>query len=367
LALPFAALVYWLVDWLPAAIVLVYGLASPLAPVIARKSGSVELGANFYMSVVLASFSALIWMTGGLMSPAVIGLIVAAPVGVLTLGKRSAYFWVAVAVVEIIVLTILFLNDIAVHQVLDEQTHKIFLGLILVGFTLILFVLLLDYQSALDSQSEAIVLSQDVLTDARNEVKAATELLAASALVAMDANDGQELGARMARQSDRGRLALVDVKGLNQLVADSHQNMRPCIQRLEAQGRAIENHLHTLDRISNKLDLMSVNAALEAVHSNKHGQSFKPLAAEMRRLAALAVHEIAAIREGIAGVSREAGLVGSAAEQSAEASLATSRSLDQLSTAFDQVLLLFQESTTATAEARTLGRKQLQAIERLLR
>jgi len=138
------------------------------------------------------------------------------------------------------------------------------------------------------------------------------------------------------------------------------------VGELKIRSEQISGHLETIERVSTKLDLMAVNAALEAARAGLHGVTFGPIAQDMRRLAESATVEINAIRTGIQGVSTESEAVRQVASRSVNSASQSREQIAHLHRTFHGVLEIFEQTTEAAGRAQRLGRKQLDSILHLL-
>jgi len=124
-----------------------------------------------------------------------------------------------------------------------------------------------------------------------------------------------DLSAKLSEGAQTGQAAVVRAQSsMNQIVAQN-EIVADRIKNLYEKGQAIINVIDIIDDISDRLDLLALNAALEGTRAGEVGRGFSLVAQEMRRLAESVtgstseikrtVHEITTFTEGSLDASRE--------------------------------------------------------------
>lgn len=362
----FGALLTWLAGWQLGSILFVFAALSLTVPYLLGKRISLEFIAHYFMFLFIATMSAVAWRTGGLESPAVYALAIGGPMGILILSLRGSIVWVVLVLFELALLGYVRSRGLVVEQLLSESANQNITSVTIVAVVLILYLLLLQYQSAFAQQARAVTRSRGKVDDARTEAIRSYEEFEQAALVAAGEEGAGGLVGRLRTESDAGSRNLALAREQIEKMFSDLTEVGPKVEELAKKSTKIVEHLATIERVSRKLDLMAINVALEAARAGEEGKTFGPLAQDMRRLAENAVAETAAIRDGIRGVSEESHEVGELATRTADSAVQSRDRIDELDRTFSSLLRLFEESTRATERARNLGRKQVDAIVELL-
>ena len=362
--LAFGVLLTWVAGWQLGMILFAFGVLCALVPMLMQEGRSIEPAAHLFMFLFVASMSAVAWRTGGLDSPAIYALAVGSPMSVLILRVRGSIFWVAVAVAQLAIFGILRFQGVELEQLLSVAANENITALSVVAIVLVLHLLLLQYQGAFAEQAKAVSSSEARIAEARGEAVAAHEDFDSAALVA--SGDEGDLLARMRNESEVGLAALEEAREQVEGLFTAMAEIEPMVGELKIRSEQISGHLETIERVSTKLDLMAVNAALEAARAGLHGVTFGPIAQDMRRLAESATVEINAIRTGIQGVSTESEAVRQVASRSVNSASQSREQIAHLHRTFHGVLEIFEQTTEAAGRAQRLGRKQLDSILHLL-
>lgn len=109
--------------------------------------------------------------------------------------------------------------------------------------------------------------------------------------------------------TDQGTLAIADAIDAVEKIVDEVNRSSIIIKRLDERSKGIEKILHVIKEITEKTNLLSLNAAILAVQAEKYGKSFSVVADEIRTLSdrtSSSAKEIANIVDTIKKDIREA-------------------------------------------------------------
>jgi len=364
LLLGFAALLWHWVG-LALALPLVLQAAMTLAvPALVRRDALTAAGHLFMGSFVVAMI-VVGTFTGGATSPAILPLAVAGPLGVLVLERGSAAIWVGLAAVAIAIGAWAELSGVGVPSLLTGAPLQWMQGGAAIAVTVVLFVLLLRYQGALDSGVLEVSAVNERLRHAGAELDRASLALASSAAAfAGSGNNG--LVVQMMTGSAKGRRAIAEARNRLQSMFAQYRDIDERVLELHRRTEDIVEQIANIDRIWAQLDLMALNVGIEAAGVGQAGRGFALLAADMRRLAervSKETSEIKATLRSVHGLSQE---VGAATTKGTELAERGSGDLEELATRFEEVLALVDRAAHAARATTDSVRVQLDAIHDLV-
>jgi len=124
--------------------------------------------------------------------------------------------------------------------------------------------------------------------------------------------------------------------------------------------------VHTIDNISDRLDLMALNTGIEAANAGAAGERFRLLAEDMRRLAERVLDETTRIKQSIRAVHAhtqavtDASLAGQALTDEGRAQL------ESMARVFDDLYTLIERTADASKRITSETKRQLGAIQALV-
>lgn len=176
------------------------------------------------------------------------------------------------------------------------------------------------FRSAADAHTMISAMSQMTTTiaDSSGEVFRAMENTSASveeisaslAAVRENARRSSEFSAQVRQLlTDRGTLAVADAIDAMEKIAEEVDHFEQIVTRLDEQSKDIENVLSVIKEVSERTNLLGLNASIIAAQAGEHGQGFAVVAGEIQSLSegtASSAKDIAAIVKTIRSHIREA-------------------------------------------------------------
>jgi methyl-accepting chemotaxis protein len=176
------------------------------------------------------------------------------------------------------------------------------------------------FRSAADAHQMISAMSQMTTTiaDSSEEVFRSMEMTSSSveeisaslAAIRENARRSSEFSARVRQLlTDRGTLAVADAIDAMEKIAEEVDRFEKIVTRLDEQSKDIENVLSVIKEVSERTNLLGLNASILASQAGEHGHGFAVVAGEIRSLSegtASSAKDIAAIVKTIRSHIREA-------------------------------------------------------------
>ncbi|MDH4162189.1 MAG: methyl-accepting chemotaxis protein [Nitrospirota bacterium] len=165
--------------------------------------------------------------------------------------------------------------------------------------------------SAMSQASAAIADSTGEVFRAMESTSTSVEEISASlTTVRENARQSAEFSARVRQLlTERGTLAVADAVEAMEKIADEVGRFQTIVEHLDTQSKDIENVLSVINEVTERTNLLSLNASILASQAGEHGRGFAVVAGEIRSLSegtAASAKDIAGIVKAIQSQIREA-------------------------------------------------------------
>ena len=198
------------------------------------------------------------------------------------------------------------------------------------------------------------------------------ELAATSGQIAESADHVAQLAEQSLQDAHAGQTAINDViEAMDAILKASHQSAKR-ISVLNEKSQAIEEVLDIITNIARKTDLLSLNAAIEAVNAGDAGKGFGVVASETRRLAEDVIEstkEIKALTQEIQNsISASVMATDEGARQVDQGALLvkkTEQSLNEILEMVQQTAESAKAISISTQQQRTAGEQMVAAMQEI--
>lgn len=156
------------------------------------------------------------------------------------------------------------------------------------------------------------------------------------------------------------------VQGLERIhenAAATHEALAILAGKIDGIGGAID----VIDDLSDRVDLLALNAALEGARAGEAGRGIQVIAAEMRRLAESVVARTRGIRSSIEEIRQAMEAALRASERNRDVAVDGEELVLAATVSLEQVLACVQETTAGATEIRVATLQQQEATEQALR
>ncbi len=344
-----------------------------LTPLLLRWTGSLRLATHAMIAGLVGGMFLLATMLGGMQAPHLPVASMCPILAMLLAGRRAALFWggvVAASYVLLYVLDVLVGLRFATPFDADGLALIETLSLcVLVGLALV-FVSL--YEAAQekslavvhDANHRMVAMISHLDATSRALGRSAAEFLGADAGV----TDAPAVGLtrQMLTTAGSSRAMIQRVQGSIRGMIEQYGEISARIRELSSLSDTIAEMVHTIDNISDRLDLMALNTGIEAANAGAAGERFRLLAEDMRRLAERVLDETTRIKQSIRAVQAhtqavtDASLAGQALTDEGRAQL------ESMARVFDDLYTLIERTADASKRITSETKRQLGVIQTLV-
>lgn len=342
-------------------------------PLLLRWTGSLRLACHAMIAGVAGGMFLLAIMLGGMQAPHLPVASVCPILAMLLVGRRAALFWGGVVAASYV---LLYALDVLVGLRLPTPFDAGGLALIETLSLCVLVVLALVFVSLYDAAQER---SLAVVHDANHRMvamiahldatsralgRSAAEFLGADAGVTDAPTVG--LTQQMLITAGSSRSMIQRVQGSIRGMIEQYSAISARIRELSSVSDTIAAMVHTIDNISDRLDLMALNTGIEAANAGAAGERFRLLAEDMRRLAERVLDETTRIKQSIRAVqahtqaATDASLAGQALTDEGRTQL------ERMARVFDDLYALIERTADASKRVTSETKRQLGAIQALV-
>jgi hypothetical protein len=344
-----------------------------LTPLLLRWTGSLRLASHLMIGCLAGVMFLLAPGLGGVHAPHLPVLSVCPILAVLLVGRRAALFWGAiVALLYVLLYALDAMAGIDVPAPFDAHA----LALIETVSLCALAALALGFVYLYDrGQERALALARDAnqrMIDLIAHLDATGQALGRSAAEFLGADAGVDgapavgLTQQMLTTAGSSRAMIQRVQGSIRGMIEQYSLISIRVRELSQLSGTIAEMVHTIDSISDRLDLMALNTGIEAANAGAAGRRFQLLAEDMRRLAERVLGETTRIKDSIRAVqahtqaATDASLTGQALTDDGRAQL------EAMARVFDGLYALIERTADASRRITTETKRQLGVIQSLV-
>ncbi len=184
--------------------------------------------------------------------------------------------------------------------------------------------------------------------------------------IAREADALRTTSERMLEAVENGRQSLEATRGAMRLIVSQNEVIAERTQRLYEKSEAIIRIVDIIDDVSDRLDLLALNAGLEGSRVGEVGKGFTLVAQEMRRLAENVSRSTNEIKATIQEIHRFTQGSMSASNQGTEATKSGARETDKMSEAIEAIFALIEKSTEAARRITVATQQQLSSTQQVV-
>lgn len=334
---------------------------------ILRWTGALHIAAQYYVVTSWLLLTGLLVILGGLVSPATPAFNLLVLASTFMLGRRIGIAWTVICIVTFIVIYVLFSQGILVSEYGEHPLH-------LLGFLANSAITLLNCLFAL-RYDEAKAGALYKLRNANRRMarmissleQASARLISSSEhLLGSEQDKSHGLVGEMMQRARAGRHTMEEAR---ESVAGMIHQYRQISERVQALSRHSQNIVElvsTIDRISDRLDLMALNIGIEAVRNGDSGKQFNTIAQDMRMLAERVFNETGRIKNSLKNVNIQ---VQQVLQSSEFGQGLTEESIERMSVmvgTFDEIYSLIEQAEGATGQITADTLLQIEAVRKLV-
>lgn len=343
-----------------------------LSPIVIRVTRSVDVGCHAVITSIVIMLTGVSLLGGGMLAPTVPVLVMAPMVAVFLLNRRAGYIWTGIVTGLILVVATIEAVGHPFRMYMDSDDMPFIRTSVYVSLFAVAVLFVLLYDSAKQKAVAEVKAANQRMNKMIVHVEATSEALSHSAAVffgrelgASEVRDTAGLTQQMMSTAATGRTIIDNVgERIRGMIAQYNQ-ISERIDELHEQSGTIAEMVQTIDKISDRLDLMALNTGIEAANAGEAGKRFALLADDMRRLAVRVTTETRQITQAI---RRVYGHTDDAKAASRTGRMLTDEGvaeLDRMARAFDELYQLIERTTEASKRVTHDTESQIAAIHRL--
>lgn len=166
------------------------------------------------------------------------------------------------------------------------------------------------------------------------------------------------LGGRMSDQMSVARGSVDAVRATIFNAAGQSEQVAQQVMELYEQMRSIRGVVDIIDAISDRLDVLALNAALEGARAGELGKGFALVADEMRRLAENVSNSTREVKETLQLVQQSARAASASSDSSAVATRAGVREVESMVEVTQQMFSLISQAASASQQILVITQQQ---------
>ena len=342
-------------------------MAAPIggAAFVVRWSGSVPLAGHVYLLSLWLMVSGVALVLGGVQSPAFPAYSFLILGATFMIGRRAGIAWTVIVVASILLIELAQGRFLPRFQI--PNSVSVFFSILSFSVVLTLVCLFaLLYDSAKASALQELRGANQRIAQMIVQLEQASDrlILSSERFLGRDAKSG--LIGRMMRKTRSGHIAIEESRTSVSGMIEQYRQISERVQELHRYSRLIVQMVSTIDRISDRLDMMALNVGIEASRSGENGKQFSILAGDMRVLAERVLAETRQIQTALQNVHAQ---IDQVLQSSASGQVLTEESAEKITAmaeTFDELYTLVEETESAAGQITEDTLAQLDAVRRLV-
>lgn len=344
-----------------------------MTPLLMRWTGSLRLAANALIAVLAVLMAGLAPMLGGIHAPNLPVITVCPLLAVFLVSRRAAVVWGALVAAVCLALYVVEVGfgvrfPMPIEGELLALLRATALCILVVISLIFVYLYDINQEQALsimgDAHRRMVAMIAHLDATSRSLGRLAGEFLG----VESGEDDAPAVGLtqQMLTTAGSSRAMIHRVQETIRGMIEQYSSISAGIRELNELSGTIAEMVHTIDNISDRLDLMALNTGIEAANAGVAGERFRLLAEDMRRLAERVLGETARIKTSIRAVQEhtraatEASLAGQALTDEGVAQL------EAMARVFDGMYALIERTADASKRITRETMRQLAAIQALV-
>lgn len=337
------------------------------AAFVLRWSGRVTIAAQYYLLWLWALISGVSAALGGVRSPSFPAYAVVILAATFLVGPRSGLRWMVVSLVSTVVIQLAQGRWIAPPKVSDDNLALLYILSLATVFGLA-YMFSLQYDQAKNKALSELRSANRRITQMVIQLEHASTRLVHSSQRFLGSRTPEHAGliAEMMHKARDGRASLDQSRTSVQGMIEQYRQIAMRVQSLNDYSQVIIELVTTIDRISDRLDLIALNIGIAAARSGEAGKQFTVLAGDMRLLAERVLSETKQIKAALRQVHTQ---VHQALDSSTSGQVLTeesARRMASMAETFDDIFALIEQTGEATGQMTDDTLAQIDAVRKLV-
>ena len=334
---------------------------------VLRWTGSLSFAVHYFATVSCVYITGVLWLLGGANAPGapaynllVLGI-------TFMLGGRAGVTWTAIFIVTIVML------EIAARVWVPEVSVSVDRMSTLATIANVVILAMICFYALKSEHSKNDVVAQLRRANRRTagmiaKLEMASERLLRSSeqFLGSKFRNEQGLVSKMMDKAHAGRHTIEEAKDSVVGMIQQYQEISERVQELHRHSEIIIGLVSTIDRISDRLDLMALTVGIEAAQSTENARQFITIAKDMRLLAERVVRETDRIKSSLRSVNDQVESVLQSSAAGQDLTAVSVQRMNEMVGTFDEIYALIEDTEGKTGQITADTLAQIEAVRRVV-
>lgn len=334
---------------------------------VLRWTGILSIAAQYYVVTAWIFLIGIHIILGGVMSPATPALNLIVLSATFMLGRRLGVIWTGICIGGVLIVYGLYSQGIFASEYADHPLRPLLL-LANIAITALVCLFALQYDQAKTMALNKLRSANRRMARMITSLEKASARLVSSSeqLLGSDQDKSRGLVGQMMQKARTGRRTIEEARESVSGMIHQYQQISERVQSLSRHSQNIVELVSTIDRISDRLDLMALNISIEAARNGDSGRQFTTIAQDMRMLSERVFNETGRIKNSLKNVNIQVQQVLHSSELGQGLTEDSIERMNLMVGTFDEIYVLIEDAEGATGQITADTLTQIDAVRQLV-
>ncbi|MEM9490977.1 MAG: methyl-accepting chemotaxis protein [Myxococcota bacterium] len=363
----FSPICYGFSGPVPGVFIAIVSLFLGLTSCMVRWTGSPLIATQCYLLMLWLLLAGVALLIGGISSPGLPAYSVLILGATFLGGRRTGITWAVISLLTIIVIWQIRGQWFEMASIGEEDLQILLtMGYMAIVFLVSLFAL--QYDRVKTQALTEVRAANRRTTQMIAQLEQTSRRLSKSSERFLGSRHSTDLGlmGRMMQKARDGRTAIEQSRTSISGMIEQYRDIGRRVNILFEESTIIVDLVSTIDRISDRLDLMALNVGIEATHGGESGRQFMTLASDMRLLAERVLNETRQIKDALRKVRSQVQEVLESSKFGQELTEVSADKMASMAQTLDDIFKLIEEAEDATSQITVDTIVQIDAVRELV-